>query len=52
MAMTNIIKNESRKTIMNAFKTTGLDKFQFFELQSPDIYVEENEQELILKFTI
>ena len=50
MAMTNIIKNESPKTINNAFR--GIDKFQNLEVQSPDTSVEENEQELILKFSL
>ena len=49
MAMTNIIKTESPKTINNAFKATGIDKFKNLEVQSPDISVDENEQELILK---
>ena len=49
--MTDIIKNESPKTINNAFRATGIDKFRNLEVESPDISVEENEQELILKFS-
>ena len=50
--MANIIKNESPKTINNAFRATGIDKFQNLEVQSPDTSVDENEQELILKFSL